>query len=165
MKKHINILLIGFLMFILGLISLNFEFVKYDFVDYMPSDFEEIVDSYTINIKTDKVYKIARAKYNQNISIKKVVNNNLNDEIYVEVRHLSTSSSTSTIRNTENGTAIVFSNDLKLKVKDLKRIPSLVVDCIKNKKIYNYNLLKYSKITIYGNEEVLKNIEVIKYEK
>ena len=43
---------------------------------------------------------------------------------------------------------------------DLMDIFDLGITSIKEKKIYNYNLLKYSKISIIGNEKVLEKIEI-----
>ena len=41
----------------------------------------------------------------------------------------------------------------------------MLINSITNEILYNYNLLKYSKVTIYGNEEILSKIEVGDYEK
>ena len=164
MKKYVNLLLIGFLVFIIGLISLNFELVNYTYVEKLPDFFESEKDSYTLDIKENQRYVFAKAKYNKNITFNKRVNNNLKDEIYIEVEHMTTNNSSMIVKNTKNGTAVVFSNELDLDFDDMKKIPSLVINCIKEKKVYNYNLLKYSNVTIYGNEEVLDGIEIEDYE-
>ncbi|MDD6879606.1 MAG: hypothetical protein PUD59_05225 [bacterium] len=160
MKKNLNLLLIGFLLFIIGLISLGLELVNFNYVNNLPSYFSKNVESFTVNIDKNKNYEILRTKYNDNIEIKKIINNSLDDEIYIEVEHSDTSVSDITIKDDKTITKIIFNNDIKITNSNLQDIYNLVIDSIANKKMYNYNLLKYSRVFIYGNEENLSKIKI-----
>lgn len=164
MKKYVNILLVGFLVFVVGIIALNFELVSYEYVDYLPDTFIERVDKFSVKIDKEKDYKIKKAKYNDAISIEKKVDNSLEDEILVEVISMNTSRVNYYMTSDKIESYLVFSNDLNVYTNDIGTIFDLVMSCIMDKKVYNYNLLKYSKIVIHGNEDLLSEIEIDGYE-
>ena len=160
MNKYVNILLIGFIVFIVGIVFLNFELYHFDYVDYLPDSFLTMTDKYKLNIDKNKKYKINRKKYNQNIVIKKHLDNSLGEEIIIQVKHSETSDPIININSSTSQNEITLSNELNLDSFDKKKILYLIKDSLKNKKIYNYNLLKYSVISVYGNEDILSNIEI-----
>lgn len=163
MRKHLNLLLIGFLFFVIGIIIFNFELVDYEFVNYLPNNFKTTVDTFYITTDADKTYRVKPAKYNENIRIKKFINNNLGDKVMIEVRHSNTSDVISYIKNSMYKTEVTFQNEINYNELELKDVYKLALKCITEGKVYNYNLLKYGEITIYGSEDSLSRIEYDKY--
>lgn len=160
MKKYINLLLIGFIIFVAGLIICNFEIKSFTRVNDLPENFSIINENFSIDIDENKIYKIKKAKYNDNIVLEKKINNSLDDEVLINIEHRKTSVAFTSIRNLSNEVKITFSNNMVIDHNDLMDIFDLGITSIKEKKIYNYNLLKYSKISIIGNEKVLEKIEI-----
>jgi len=164
MKKYINLLLIGFLIFIIGLIISGVELSKYEFVNGLPDEFKTNSYTFSLEIDENKTYKIKRNAYNQNIKIKKKINNTLRNELIITNNYQETSIPISSTTTVDDEVKIIFANQLTLKLNDLKKLYNLTIGSIINKKIYDYNLLKYSDITIYGNEDVLEKVEIVDYE-
>lgn len=164
MNKYINLLFLGFLIFILGLITFNFELTNYEYVDYLPDNFAQTTEEYTLRIEEGKKYEIKRAKYNDNIKISKNIDSSLDDEIVIKISHTDFSEIVDLINVNNKETTIVMSNNLRMTSTGVKDIYNLIIDCIKDKRIYNYNLLKYSEVSIYGNEDVLSRIEIDNYD-
>ena len=144
--KYVNVLLSGFICFLIGIVSLSFEISTFKTVSYLPNDF------YSIKSVT-----------RMNVEIEKKVNNSLGDEIIIEEQYANTSKVLTTVTKDKDYTNIVFKNELNLNKNDIKDIYELVIRCLREKTIYNYNLLKYSRIVIYGNEDVLSEIKVDGY--
>jgi len=164
MRKYINLLLVGFLLFVVGIIILNFELVEYNFSNSLPNNFDTTVDTLYLSTQTDKVYRIKAGKYNENLKIKKYINNNLKDKVMIEIKHSDTSDVTSSIKNSIDKTEITFYNQINFSNKSMKDLVGFVLKCITEKKIYNYNLFKYGEISIYGSEDSLSRIEYEDYE-
>lgn len=160
MKKYINLLLVGFLIFIIGLIMSCLELNKFEFVSKMPDYFAVITEKISIKLDDNKEYKLKKSKYNENISVEKVIDNSLKDEILIEIEHLKTSVTLNTIRTIDDEVDIVFSNEFVFDAEDMKEIFYLGLKSIKEKRVYNYKLLKYSNIKVYGSEESLKKIKI-----
>ncbi len=163
-KKYINILLSGLLVFVSGIISINFELAQFTSLNTLPDAFNIKTEEISIKIDDLKEYQIKKAKYNENINISKYEDNSLGDEILIKTNHTPTSIVKNTLSVDENEVDIIFSNSLDLDTKDLKDIYNLIIKSITSETIYNYNLIKYSDIEIYGNEEVLARIEIEDYE-
>ena len=165
MNKYVNCLLFGFLLFIIGLIIVNFDLKNYNYVNYLPSEFENKTEVITLSIDKNKTYSVMKAKYNQNIIIEKEINESIEDNVVMfEVNHTKTSETFNTLKTDKNKVSIIFSNNFSVTSKnDLIKIYKLFVKCIKDKTIYNYNLLKYSKIVIKGNSKSLDRIKIEKY--
>ena len=83
MKKYINLLLIGFLIFIIGLIIINFELNKFEFVSKMPDNFNVITEKISVKLDRNKEYELKKSKYNESINIETVIDNSLKDEILI----------------------------------------------------------------------------------
>lgn len=164
MKKYLNLLLVGFFLFVVGIIIFNFELVDYEFVNYLPDNFKTTVDTFYITAETDKTYRVKTAKYNENIKIEKFINNNLGDKVMIEVKHSNTSDVVSNIKNSMYKTEVTFQNEINYNELKLKDVYKLALKCITEGKVYNYNLLKYGEITIYGSEDSLSRIEYDKYD-
>lgn len=160
MKKNVNLLLIGFIIFIGGLIVLGFELVNYRYVNELPSYFDKYSDSFTLSIENNKTYEILKGKYDNNIEIKKVINNNIKDEVYIELKNYETAISKTLITTDNDKTKVILNSEIELKNDSFEKIYNMVIEMIKNKKLYNYNLLKYNKVYIYGSEENLSKIEI-----
>ena len=111
-----------------------------------------------------KTYEIKRAKYNDNIKISKNIDSSLDDEIVIKISHTDFSEIVDLINVNNKETTIVMSNNLRMTSTGVNDIYNLIIDCIKDKRIYNYNLLKYSEVSIYGNEDVLSRIEIDNYD-
>ena len=164
MKKYVNMLLLGFLIFIIGLICSNIELATYTYTKRLPSNLNKTTEKYALKVNKCKTYEIKKSKYNDNISINTYINNLIKDEIYLEIDHYDTSVAKTYIKDEDNTSVISFSNDLNENNIDMKLISNLIIKCIKDKKIYNYNLLKYSVVRIYANEDVLAKIKIEDYE-
>lgn len=162
-NKYVNMLFGGFVLFIAGMICLNFEFTSFNYVNYLPEGFYTYETSTKLSINDDMNYKIKRGTHNENIVINKRVEDTLDNEIVITEEYTNTSRINAIISKDKTNTSLIFSNEFNLYKDDLKSIYNLVVRCIKDRTIYNYNLLKYSKVTIYGNEEVLSKIKVDGY--
>lgn len=160
MKKYINLLLAGLLIFVLGLIISNFELGKFELVDTLPDNFELLVEKLSIQIDEDKEYELIKDKYNQNINIEKVIDNSLENEVLIEIEHAKTSVVLNTMRTIDDEVKVVFSNEFVFDRNDVMDIVDLGLKSLKEKRIYNYRLLKYSNIKVYGSEESLKKIEI-----
>lgn len=160
MKKYINLLLIGFLIFIIGLIIINFELNKFEFVSKMPDNFNVITEKISVKLDRNKEYELKKSKYNENINIETVIDNSLKDEILIEIEHLETSVTLNTIKTIDDEVEIIFSNQFIFDIDDMKEIINLGLKSLKERKIYNYKLLKYSNIKVYGSEESLKKIKI-----
>ena len=163
MRKYFNLLLCGFL-FVVGIIVLNFELVNFEFVNYLPSNFKSTVDTFYITTEPNKVYRINTAKYNENLKIEKFVNNNLGEKVMIEIKHSNTADVISSIKNSMYKTEITFENRIDFGELGLKDVYSFVLKCITEGKVYNYNLLKYGEISIYGSEDSLSRMEYDNYE-
>lgn len=163
MKKYLNLMLTGFLLFIVGIIVFNFELVDYEFVNYLPDNFKTTVDTFYITTEENKVYRVNTARYNENLKIEKFVNDNLDNKVMIEVRHSNTADVTSSIKNSMYKTEVTFQNQINFNNIELKDIYNFVLKCITEKKVYNYNLLKYGEIAIYGSEDSLSRIEYDNY--
>lgn len=162
MNKYINYLLFGFLLFVIGLIVVNFDLKDYKYVNYLPSDYEVSTDTVKLEINNDKKYKIKKAKNQQNIIIEKKQINSNNNDIIIEIAHTSTSNAYGLIDSYGDNVNVILYNESKISSKkDISNIYDLFVRCIKEKTVYNYNLLKYSKVTIKGSKEALEKIEVV----
>lgn len=164
-KKYVNIALGGLIVFIIGIICINFELARYKYVDSLPSDFTTTTEQVSLRTDKSKTYKALKAKYNENVAITKEIDNSLGDEILIETTTSNTSISLQTIATKNNKINLIYSNKLVLGIKDIEKIYNMLINSITNETLYNYNLLKYSKVTIYGNEEILSKIEVGDYEK
>lgn len=160
MKKYINLLLFGFITFTLGLIIFNFEISKFSVVDYLPCNFPMTTDTFDIELENNKKYIISKLKYNDNIIVEKVVNNNVSNKLIFEVQHSKTSTSYSSVKMLNNKVFITFYNDLFVDKDDVDIIFDMFLKGLKEKKMYNYKLLKYSKIKVIGSEESLNKIEI-----
>lgn len=160
MNKYLYFLFGGFLIFIAGIITFNFEISNYKYVDYLPENFEMNTDSFEIDVNDNKDYEIKKDRFNQNIVIEKVVDNSLKDKFVIEITHSKTSEAYAYFDTDEKDTKILLSNSMKLYVKDIKDIYELFKLCMKEKTVYNYKLLKYSKVKIIGSKEILDRIEI-----
>lgn len=162
-NKYVNMLFGGFLLFIAGMVCLNFEFTSFNCVGYLPEDFYTYSSYTRLSVNDSINYRIKRGTYNENITINKKIDDALNDEIVIVEEYTNTSKITTKVTKDKNDTVVVLSNEFNLYKEDIKRIYNLVIKCLKDRTIYNYNLLKYSRVTVYGNEEVLSNIKVDGY--
>ena len=197
MNKYINYLLFGFLLFIIGLIIVNFDLKGYKYVKYLPDDYETTTDVISLELNGNKKYKVKKAKNQQNIIIEKKQINTKSNEVSIEIKHTNTSNAfyvkeengkktivlvdyktdglsmkepneskltKGLIDSYGDNVNITLFNESKISSKeDMVNIYDLFVRCIKDKTIYNYNLLKYSKVTIVGSDEALSKIEVVDY--
>ena len=82
------------------------------------------------------------------------------NEVLIEIEHAKTSVVLNTMRTIDDEVKIVFSNEFVFDRNDVMDIVDLGLKSLKEKRIYNYRLLKYSNIKVYGSEESLKKIEI-----
>lgn len=161
MKKYIELLSIGFALFIFGIIAFAFETHNYNYNQTLPIELEKDNITVNFNIEKDKKYVIQKAKYNKNINIVKHIDNTLNNEMLVIGSYYETSQLLYNYNVYGDDVRITFYNELKLKTGDISKIYNIFLRFVFDKTVYNYNLLKYSNIDIYVNEENSKNIEIL----
>ena len=166
MKKNINLLLTGFLLFLVGLIVLNLELAKYKNVSYLPDNYEMKKETFTLKLEDNKKYVIQKAALHSNIILQRdFIGGAPDDSITIDIYHTSTSDTYNIINTEGNLVNVIFSNQLKFSFKDYKKLYYLITNSIKDKTLYNYNLLKYSKVVISGSEEAMSRIEIRDYDK
>ena len=140
MNKYINFLLFGFLLFIIGLIIVNFDLKGYKYVNYLPHEYKSDTETIQINLDSSKKYTVKKAKNQQNIIIEKKEIDTQDDEIItVEINHTNTSKAYSLTESFDNKVNIVLYNEMIISGKsDLSNMYDLFIKCIKDKTIYNY---------------------------
>ena len=165
MNKYVNYLLFGFLLFIIGLVIVNFDLRNYKYVNYLPDDYEMDTEIIKIKLDNNKNYKIKKAKNHKNIIIdKREIYSNDDETITIEINHTSTSIAYGLVNSFGNNVNVILYNESKISgMTDLIKIYDLFVRCIKEKRVYNYNLLKYSKVVVKGSAAALEKVEVVDY--
>lgn len=160
MNKSVRLLLIGFIIFIFGILLFNVEISKFLYNDYLPSEFGDNLSKIEVEIDPSKEYEVKKAKFNDNIVIEKVIDDSLDNKIIIESSYKDTSLVRYYINSDNDDVEIVLENNLRLTKKGVKNIYNLVIKSIAEKRIYNYKQIKYSKVSIIGNSSVLSRIEI-----
>ena len=57
-----------------------------------------------------------------------------------------------------------FNSELDFHIKDFDYVLKLVIDTIRDKTLYNYNLFKYPTINIYVSSDYLNDVTLLDYD-
>ena len=166
-KEHIEV---TFLALVFTLICFGYETSGYKVSKSLPDDMDTITQSFnmTIPMKEEKpneavvnnIYISSNAKFD-NVEIK--TDNSLGNSIKVELEYFKTAR-TSYVNyfNDQNNYEIRFDGEVDFKVENLKDVFYLGMKTIDDKTMYNYNMFKYPKVTIYANTNIQKLIHLDK---
>lgn len=158
-KKHFYVIVI---LLIFSTIVFGFEINSYDYKDLLPNSFilenkEKIFDISDI----EKISIKSNSKYD-NVNI--YTDNSLNEEIRIEVTYYETSIvNYSYFFNTNDDLILKFDSKLKFDIDNIDDLLKFGVETLRTRTLYNYNLFKYPKISIYANQEDISKISIIKY--
>lgn len=163
MNNNFKFIIIGFIVFLLGIIVYNVEIKDFEKREGLTSNFnmESLVLNYDIN--KNKVYRFTNDGTNKNLKL--YINNNLTDEIkvivsYVDYSRVQYDFDTLSL-NDKQVSVIDFETDKDLYFHDLKNLVGLGFVSFREKVIYNYSLLEYPEIQIFVNEKYRENIEFV----
>jgi hypothetical protein len=79
----------------------------------------------------------------------------------VKISHYTTSTVDTYVQEGNKETLIKYDEGLNIEFKDYEKVYNLIISCLKEKRIYNYNLLKYGDIEIRMSSEYKDNVKVI----
>lgn len=161
MKKILMPLLVGFGIFILGIIAFSFEIKGYSTVDELYSSFimkEEIIE-YKIN--EEDVYKITNSGNDTNIDL--YIDNNVSNKIRIVVSHPVMTNIDYEYSTSDDGDFIEidFDSSFELNFDNLKSLFVVGMDGLKTKLKPNYDLLEYPIIKVFVNEKYKDNIKFV----
>ena len=161
-KEH---LYVTFLALIFALICFGYETNGYKVSKSLPIDMNTITQSFNLTIppiddrpNEKRVFISSNAKFN-NIELK--TDNSLGNSIRFELEYFKTARvSYVNYFNTENNYEIRFDGEVDFKVENLKDVFTLGMKTIDDKTMYNYNMFKYPKVTVYANSNIQKYISI-----
>ena len=144
-KEH---LYVGLLALIFAIICFGYETNGYKMNPGLPSNMETTTQSFNITIPNiENVYVSSNAKFN-NIELK--VDDSLSNQVRVQVEYFETARvSYVSYFNADNNLELRFDGETNFELEDLKHVFKLGVETIRNKTMYNYNMFKYPKVTIF----------------
>ncbi len=141
---------------ILGITMFSNELLKTKFYKAELPKIDLSIKVDTLTTKIDDKMKVICIGCNKNYEI--IYDNRLNDEIEIEVSY--NDQFVQTLFSTDSGVINIKGRQKNGITGELK--DSLLKD-LKNKQIYNYNLLYQKQLTIWINENNMDNLEVIAY--
>lgn len=163
MKNNLKFILVGFVVFITGIICFNFELKDFDKGLGLISNFniKREIMSYPIN-KT-KTFRITNDNGNKNIRL--YIDNNLSDEIRIIINYLDISELSyeyTVIDNEDNNFASInFNIETMLDFNSVNDIYELGLVTFRDKIIYDYSLFEHPEVKVFINEKYIKNIEFV----
>ena len=145
LKKYFISMVVAIVVVSLSSVLLVFEVKDYKRIDNLTEDFNEsaVIQEYKLN--KNKKYHIITEYYKE---VEIVEDEDMGSYMQVEVRHYTTNSVNTKLEDYDKKVNIVYTSDLDLEIKDYSNIYNLLLTSIKDKKLYNYLLLKYPKIKI-----------------
>ena len=90
-----------------------------------------------------------------------IIDDDLGSYMEIKIIHYTTSSIDTKVDEGNKETVITFDQNIDLEIEDFEKLYNLTVSTLKDKKIYNYNLLKYGDIEVKVSSEYKKNIKVV----
>lgn len=161
MKKILTPVIIGFIIFIVGIICFSLEIKTFSSNGLVSSfKMEEEVLEYKIN--EEDIYRITNSGIDTNVNL--YINNNLSNKIRIVVSHpvmTKIDYEYLDIDEEEEYISIDFDSDLELNYENFKILLSMGINSIKEQVKLDYNLLEYPNIKVYVNEKYKDNIEFV----
>ena len=158
-KSYFNTIIISIIIIALSGIMFISETKDYKRVDTLTEDFKLTTIRQQYKLDSKKKYIISNNGGLRKINI--VIDDDLGSYMEVKIVHYTTSSIDTKVIEGNKETTITFDQNLNLEFEDIEKLYNLTISTLKDKKIYNYNLLKYGDIEIKVSSEYKKNIKVV----
>lgn len=161
MKKVLTPVIIGFIIFIIGIICFSFE-VKAFNSNPFASSFKMEQEVLEYKIDEEDVYRITNSGIDTNVNL--YIDNNLSNKIRIVVSHpvmTKIDYRYLDIDEEEEFISIDFDSSLELDFEHLKTLLSMGINGIKDQIKYDYSLLEYPTIKVFVNEKYKDNIEFV----
>ena len=158
-KKYFNLIIVSITIIALSGVLFVFETNNYQRVDTLTEDFKTTTIRQQYKLDSKKKYII-----NNNGGLRKinvVVDDDLGSYMEVKIVHYTTNSIKTTVREGNKETTISFNQNLNIELGDLEKLYNLTTTSLKEKKMYNYNLLKYGDIEVRVSSEYKNNIKIV----
>lgn len=162
MKKILTPVLMGILIFIIGVIYFSIEMRTFSKNGEFSSSFpmEEIVLEYNIN--EEDVYKITSSGIDNNVNL--YIDNSLANKIKIVVLHpVITNIDYDYVASDEedNYIELDFDSSLNMNYDNLKMLFNVFVDGVKNKIQHDYDLIEYPIVRVYVHENYKDNVKFV----
>ncbi len=158
-RSYVTALIISGVIVAGSSVGVLLETSNYKNIDSLTTEIPTSSVLYEYKIDSNKSYIIENDDYDRNISL--VIDDDLGSYLDIVVRHYTTNSVDTSIKERGNRVKIAYSEELNLEVQDFEKLLNLGVNCLKEKTIYNYTLLKYAKIEVRVSRQYLKNIRFV----
>lgn len=159
-KRTITMMVIFFLF---SLLLFSYETSGYEVNSSLPIGFKiENKTMYFDVMRGQDIILKTGSKY-ENIHI--YTDDTLINQIRLELEYFETSNANYTYYFNETDDLFMeFNSELDFHVKDFDYVLKLVIDTIRDKTLYNYNLFKYPTINIYVSSDYLDNVTLLDYD-
>ncbi len=158
-KKYVYVVILAGILLAGGSITILFETQDYKTVDALTSDFTNSTFEYQYKMYKGLDYVITNNGKDSYMNL--VVDDDLGSYLEIIILHATTNEVKTNIKQIDNKLKIGYEEELNLGVNDLEKLLNFGVSCIKEKTIYNYNLLKYAKIEVHVSSEYAKQIKFV----
>jgi hypothetical protein len=158
-KEH---LYVGLLALIFAVVCFGYETNSYKLNPRLPSNMETVSQSFNLTLSNiDSVNISSNAKFN-NIELK--IDNSLDGVVRFETESYETAyvSYVNHFNSDTRNMDIKFDGETNFKLKNIKDVFKLGEETIKNKTMYNYNMFKYPKVTVYVSMSDYNKVNVKK---
>lgn len=161
MRKILTPVIIGLIIFIVGIICFSLELKTFKPNEFVSSfRMEQEVIEYKVN--EDDIYRITNSGIDTNVNL--YIDNSLANKIRIVVSHpvlTKIDYEYSTINDEEEFISIDFDSSLELKFENIKTLFVMGINSIKEQIKYDYSLLEYPTIKVFVNEKYNDNIEFV----
>ncbi len=159
LKKYIYSIIIAGLLVAVGSVTILFEVSPYETVDSLTSDFSSSVVKYEYKLNKDDIYVIDNNNSDMNMTL--IVDDDMGSYMDVVIYHYDTNEVKSSLKRQKGKVRLSYDEELDLELSDFENIFNLAVNCVKEKRLYNYTLLKYAKIEVRVSSDYAKNIKFV----
>ena len=159
-KRTIAIMSIFFLF---SLLLFSYETSGYEVNSTLPTGFkiENKIMYFDVMRGQDIILK-SGSKY-ENIHV--YTDDTLVNQIRVELEYFDTANANYTYYFNDNDDLFMeFNSELDFHIKDFDYVLKLVIDTIRDKTLYNYNLFKYPTINVYVSSDYLNDVTLLDYD-
>ena len=158
-KKYFNLIVTSIIIIALSGVLFVAETYKYQKIDSLTEDFKLTTIRQQYKLDSKKKYIINNNDGLRNVKV--VVDDDLGSYMEIKIVHYTTSSIETSVNEGNKETTIDFNQNLNIELEDLEKLYNLAITSLKDKKMYNYNLLKYGDIEVKVSSEYKKNIKVV----
>lgn len=164
MKKYLFKLFAGFIVFLLGATWFYIETIDYSVSSNLSNHISMKVEKLEYEISNDKTFVITNRNSNKNIQL--LIDNSITDnKVKVEIDHaniLNVASNYYVINDDgKEFNKLDFESALSISKDTVLSLYDLGIDSLRDKTVYNYNLLRYPNIKVYVHENYRENIKFV----